>query len=89
MGGDEDWRKTHKMSSEEVDPSKRPNHQQVLHQRRRMPYSTATMAVAGLAIVGAIAYFTLFSTKKPEASAIDVAKVTTGIGNPDNTRPRK
>ncbi|KAL6501900.1 hypothetical protein OROGR_027033 [Orobanche gracilis] len=102
MAGNEDWREnadTHKMSPEEVkragvEASKRPpgsgsNPGGVLHQRRSLPYSLATLTVAGFAVVGAMWYFTLYTKKKPEASAIDVAKVSTGLGNPEDTRPRK
>ncbi|EXB86671.1 hypothetical protein L484_013201 [Morus notabilis] len=86
------------MSPEEVkaagaEQSKRPpgqNPGEVLHQRRKLPYSPTTMAIAaGLVIVGAVAYFVAYSTKKPEASAKDVAKVTTGTAHPEETRPRK
>ncbi|KAB1204703.1 hypothetical protein CJ030_MR8G012775 [Morella rubra] len=100
MGGDEEWRKTadtHKMSPEDVkaagvEESKRPpgHHPgEVLHQRRRLPFNNTTMAVGGLLVVGALGYFTLFVEKKPEASARDVAKVTIGAAEPEDTKPRK
>ncbi|OAY64441.1 hypothetical protein ACMD2_04376 [Ananas comosus] len=86
----EEWRRnadTHKMSSEEVkaagvEASKRPPHPgqkpgEVLHQRRALPYSPATMAIAGFAIVGTIGYFTLYYKSKPGTSPTDVVKVTT------------
>ncbi|KAF3619904.1 hypothetical protein CQW23_18973 [Capsicum baccatum] len=101
MAGDnEEWRKmadTTKMSPEEVkkagvEASKRPpghNPGTVLHQRGRLPYSITTMAIAGLAISGAVWYGTMYVMKKPEASAADVAKVATGVGGPEHTHPRK
>ncbi|KAF6162483.1 hypothetical protein GIB67_026321 [Kingdonia uniflora] len=72
-----------------VDPSKRTSPGEVLHQRRKLPYSPITMAITGLAITGTIAYFTLYAKKKPEASAMDVAKVTTGVADPRDTHPQK
>ncbi|GFQ03539.1 hypothetical protein PHJA_002497700 [Phtheirospermum japonicum] len=97
---DQDWRKnadTHKMSTEEmkkagVEASKRPpgsNPGGVLHQRRSLPYRLTTITVVGSALVGAMWYFTLYTKKKPEASAIDVAKVSVGMANPEDTHPRK
>ncbi|XP_073020837.1 uncharacterized protein [Primulina huaijiensis] len=99
-GNDQDWRKnadTHKMSTEEmkktgVDASKRPpghNPGGVLHQRRGLPYSPYVMAAGGVAVVGTIWYFTIYLHKKPEASARDVAKVSAGVAEPEQTRPRK
>ncbi|OVA14451.1 hypothetical protein BVC80_1365g7 [Macleaya cordata] len=95
----EEWRKnadTHKMKPEDVkaagvEASKRPPGQQpggVLHQRRNLPFSLTTMAIAGLAITAVTAYFTLYVKKKPEATAGDVAKVTVGVADPEDTRPR-
>ncbi|CAI9086968.1 OLC1v1020913C1 [Oldenlandia corymbosa var. corymbosa] len=100
MAANEDWRKnadTHKMSPEDVkraglEGSKRPPGQNpggILHQRRSLPYSPMTMALIGLAITGSIAYFTLYSKKKPEATAGDVARVATNTADPADTRPRK
>ncbi|KAL8521824.1 hypothetical protein ACS0TY_012114 [Phlomoides rotata] len=99
MAGNEDWRKnadTHKMSPEEVkragvEASKRPpghNPGSVLHQRRSLPFSPVTMTVMGSAIVGAIWYFTLYTKKKPEATAMDVARVSVGAAGPQETHPR-
>lgn len=61
----------------------------VLHQRGRLPYSITTMALVGFAITGAIWYGTMYAMKKPEATAVDVAKVATGVAGPEDTRPRK
>uniref|UniRef100_A0A2N9FX60 Uncharacterized protein n=1 Tax=Fagus sylvatica TaxID=28930 RepID=A0A2N9FX60_FAGSY len=47
------------------------------------------MAIAGFGITAALGYFVLLSKKKPEASALDVAKVATGMSHPDNTHPRR
>lgn len=100
MAGNEDWRKnadTHKISPEEVkragvEASKRPpghNPGGILHQRRSLPYGLFTITLAGAAIVGGLWYFTLYAKKKPEASAIDVARVSAGVADPEDTRPRK
>ncbi|KAG6739205.1 hypothetical protein POTOM_056794 [Populus tomentosa] len=88
---------THKMSSEEVrrtgaEGFKRPpgnNPGEVLHQRRKLPFSTATMAVTGFGITAAIGYMVLYAKKKPEASAGDVTKVATGAADPKDTHPRE
>lgn len=71
-------------------PSPGPHTKEVLHQRRKLPFCPARMAVGGFAIVLTLGYFTLYSKKKPEATAIDVARVATGISaTPENTYPRK
>ncbi|RYR30408.1 hypothetical protein Ahy_A01g001375 isoform B [Arachis hypogaea] len=46
------------------------------------------MALGGFAATVVLGYFVLYSHKKPEASAMDVAKVATGMSTPENTRPR-
>lgn len=61
---------------------------EVLHQTRKLPYSPAKLAIGGFVCVATMAYFTLFSHKKSEATALDVARVTTGTASPGNTRPR-
>lgn len=63
---------------------------QVLHQTAKgAPKSPITMMLGGFVVIGSLAYFTLYSHKKPEASALDVAKVATGTANTENTRPQK
>ncbi|XP_057510561.1 uncharacterized protein LOC130792956 [Actinidia eriantha] len=100
MAGNEEWKKnadTHKMSPEEVkragveDSKMPPGHHpgEVLHQRRRLPYSPATMAVGGFLIAATIGYLALYAYKKPEATARDVTKVATGTARPEDTHPRK
>ncbi|XP_050366413.1 uncharacterized protein LOC126784909 [Argentina anserina] len=97
--GNEEWRKmadTHKMSPEEVkragvEGSKRPpghNPGGILHQRRSLPFSTTGMFLGGFLICTAIGYFTLYTLKKPQASARDVAKVATNMADPGDTKPR-
>ncbi|KAH7574043.1 hypothetical protein ACOSQ2_008324 [Xanthoceras sorbifolium] len=85
------------MSPEEVkkaglEGSRRPpghNPGGVLHQRRNMPFSNTTMAAAGFLIVATVGYLTLYAKKKPEATAGDVAKVSTNVARPEDTHPRK
>ncbi|KAG9455875.1 hypothetical protein H6P81_000383 [Aristolochia fimbriata] len=72
-----------------VEGSKRaPGHGpgEVLHQRRSLPYSLKTMTAAGFVITGVIGYLTLYSKKKPEASAADVAKAAVGVADPEQNR---
>ncbi|KAL1210399.1 hypothetical protein V5N11_006729 [Cardamine amara subsp. amara] len=100
MAGENDWKKTAdttKMSPEGVkaagvESSKRPpgnNPGGVLHQRRNLPYSYTTMALAGLAISGVAIYSVMYAKKKPEATATDVARVATGTAKPEDTHPKK
>ncbi|CAA0819988.1 Unknown protein [Striga hermonthica] len=49
---------------------------EVLHQRSRLPMCPARMALAGFAAAAVIGYFTLYSNKKTEATALDVARVS-------------
>ncbi|GMH22813.1 hypothetical protein Nepgr_024656 [Nepenthes gracilis] len=75
-----------------VEAEKRsPAHQpgEVLHQRRSLPLRPIKMAMGGVAAAAVIGYFVLFSKKKPEATATDLARVITGTATPDHTRPRK
>ncbi|KAJ4709643.1 F8M12.18 protein [Melia azedarach] len=62
---------------------------EVLHQRKSLGQCPLKMAFTGVAFAGILGYFVLYSKKKPEASAVDVAMVTAGVAQPDNTRPRK
>lgn len=61
---------------------------EVLHQRGKMRVCPVRAVMGGLAVAATIGYFVLYSKKKPEASALDVAKVTAGVAHPDNTHPR-
>ncbi|GMY35616.1 putative transmembrane protein [Fagus crenata] len=70
-------------------PSAAMHSTETLHQRSKLPYSPMKMAIAGFGITAALGYFVLLSKKKPEASALDVAKVATGMSHPDNTHPRR
>ncbi|KAL5547510.1 hypothetical protein UlMin_002741 [Ulmus minor] len=70
-------------------PSPGQHSTEALHQRSKLPYCPFRMALGGFAAALTIGYFTLYSKKKPEASALDVAKVATGTSNPNNTHPRK
>lgn len=70
-------------------PSAAAQKSEVLNQTRKLSVCPAKMAVGGLAIAVTIGYITLYSKKKPEATALDVAKTATGTGTPANTRPRK
>ncbi|KAK7260959.1 hypothetical protein RIF29_27262 [Crotalaria pallida] len=99
-GGNEEWRKnadTTKMTPEQVKAAgvegsmRPPGHGPggVLHQRKSLPFSFPAMAIGGLLLTGAIGYSVLYTRKKPEASAKDVAKVSVGVANPEETRPRK
>ncbi|KAL2502457.1 uncharacterized protein Fot_36305 [Forsythia ovata] len=61
---------------------------EVLHQRSKLPFPPAKMAIGGFVVALTLGYFTLYSKKKPEATALDVAKVATGTAAPKNTHPR-
>ncbi|GJZ96135.1 hypothetical protein Tco_0668469 [Tanacetum coccineum] len=97
-GSEQDWKRmadTTKMSPEEVknlvESSKRPpghNPGGVLHQRRSLPFSLTTMTVVGFLMAAGIGYGVLYTSKKPEASALDVAKVTAGVADASNLHPR-
>lgn len=103
-GGDQSWRKnadTHKMNTEHVkaagveESQRPPGHGrrpgEVLHQRRRLPFSYTAMTIAGVAISAVIGYGVLYSRKKAEVDAVDVARVATNTARPENTenQPRK
>ncbi|KAG7552694.1 hypothetical protein ISN45_Aa06g032860 [Arabidopsis thaliana x Arabidopsis arenosa] len=62
---------------------------EVLGQRRSLGICPLRAAAVGAVIIGGLGYMVLYSKKKPEASAGDVAKVMSGVGGtPENTRPR-
>ncbi|KAK9275312.1 hypothetical protein L1049_022575 [Liquidambar formosana] len=69
-------------------PSPGKHSTEVLHQTSKVPKSPVKMALGGFAVIATIGYFVLYTKKKPEASALDVAKVTAGVAHPDNTHPR-
>lgn len=69
------------------DSAARPHSTEALHQRKKMPFCPMRMAIGGFAAISVLGYLVLYSNKKPEASAMDVAKVSTGMSNPDNTHP--
>ncbi|XP_059655211.1 uncharacterized protein LOC132302397 [Cornus florida] len=85
--------RTEEVKKAGVEASKRPppGHSpgEVLHQRRNLPISPYTMALGGFLFAATIGYLTLYAKKKPEASAVDVAKVATGTAQPEDTRPSK
>lgn len=62
---------------------------EVLHQTSKLPFGPMRMAVIGFAVAATIGYFTLYTKKKPEATAVDVAKVASGVSRPEDTHPRK
>ncbi|KAI9117381.1 hypothetical protein K1719_011547 [Acacia pycnantha] len=62
---------------------------EVLNQRKKLPVCPMRMALVGFAATVVIGYTVLYSKKKPEASAMDVAKVTTGMARPEDTHPPK
>lgn len=69
-------------------PSPGQHSTKILHQRSKVPFRPMSMAIGGIAIAAALGFSVLYSMKKPEASALDVAKVATGISHPEITRPR-
>ncbi|KAH9299309.1 hypothetical protein KI387_030991 [Taxus chinensis] len=61
----------------------------ILHQRGRLglsKYSTATLALAGIAVVAVVGSVSLYILKKPEKSASEVAKSTVGTSPPPTTK---
>lgn len=68
--------------------------QNLKHSHQTLPASSKgtsspKMAVfGGFAVLAAVGYTILYSHKKPEASAADVAKVASGTAGPEHTHPR-
>ncbi|KAL5703725.1 hypothetical protein ACHQM5_022246 [Ranunculus cassubicifolius] len=60
---------------------------EVLHQRRNMPFCPLRMAAGGFLMFATIGYFTLYSKKKAEVSALEVAKVSANVTDSQTTRP--
>ncbi|KAK9160330.1 hypothetical protein Syun_006671 [Stephania yunnanensis] len=79
--------------NEDVGAPKRPSAGntpgEVLQQTRNLRGCPVKIAMVGVALVTTIGYLTLYSKKKPEVTALEVAKVTAGITDDDTTRPRK
>lgn len=86
---DESWRSEEESRCGRIQepPGQHPG--EVLHQRRNLPFSPTTMAVAGFLIVATLGYLMLYAKKKPEADACDVAKVSANVARPEDTHPRK
>lgn len=77
-----------KINKEMAGPDQAAQHStEVLHQRKSLGQCPLKMALTGFAFAGIIGYFVLYSKKKPEASALDVAKVTAGVGRPETPTP--
>ncbi|XP_020210570.1 uncharacterized protein LOC109795463 [Cajanus cajan] len=89
--GKEEWKKMDPEKAQAEASKRPPGHgaTEVLHQRKSLPYNFTTMTIAGLLITAAVGYTVLYSKKKPEASAKDVAKVSVGVANPEDTHPKK
>lgn len=64
--------------TEAVKPSPATHSTDVLHQRKKLPVCPMRLAIGGFAATVVLGYFVLYSKKKPEASAMDVAKVAAG-----------
>ncbi|KAK9743288.1 hypothetical protein RND81_03G229500 [Saponaria officinalis] len=62
---------------------------EVLHQRRKLPFCPLRLSIGGALVGFTLGYFVLYSKKKPEATAVDVAKVATGVATPRHTHPSK
>ncbi|GAA0183381.1 hypothetical protein Leryth_015411 [Lithospermum erythrorhizon] len=62
---------------------------EVLHQtKNKLPYSPVRMGIVGFGAAFGIFYFALYTYKKQEVTAIDVARVATGTATHENTHPR-
>ncbi|KAG4934178.1 hypothetical protein JHK87_048180 [Glycine soja] len=89
--GKEEFQKMDPQKAQAEASKRPPGHgaSEVLHQRKSLPFNFTTMTIAGLVITAAVGYTVLYVKKKPEASAKDVAKVTLGVANPEETHPKR
>ncbi|KAL8145309.1 hypothetical protein AgCh_003486 [Apium graveolens] len=83
------------MGSDSKQPNIPTQTQNLKHSHQALPPSTKgtsnpkMVLFGGVAVLAGIAYTILYSHKKPEATASDVAKVASGTAGPEHTHPRK